>query len=166
MLHPDIPREGVNKDEFFAKKFGSSDRIQQMQQFLVQAGQKDGINFNFCQRIPSTLRAHQLLKEAEGQGLQNELAEVLFRLYFEEGKDVSEVPLLKEAAQEVHMDVSEAFLYSDAHREYIRTTDKKAKYHLGVSGVPFFVLNHHLAFSGAQDVEVFEEAFDELNNVS
>eukprot|EP00761_Pharyngomonas_kirbyi_P009456 gb/GECH01009472.1/.p1 GENE.gb/GECH01009472.1/~~gb/GECH01009472.1/.p1 ORF type:complete len:144 (+),score=34.14 gb/GECH01009472.1/:1-432(+) len=142
------------------------DRVQQKYQFLSEVGRKDGINFNFCQRIPSTLRTHQLVKEAEERGLQNELVEVLFRLYLKEGKDVSEVPLLKEAAQEVHMDVSEEFFYSDAHKEYIHATDKKAKYHLGVSGIPHFVFNNHLAFSGALDVEVFSDAFEELNNIS
>ncbi len=54
-----------------------------------------------------------------------------------------------------------AFLTGDAGAEEVRELEEKA-IALGVSGVPFFVFDDKTAISGAQSVETFVSALQEL----
>ncbi len=48
---------------------------------------------------------------------------------------------------------------SNLYRDDVQTSRLEAN-RLGISGVPFFIFNQEFAVSGAQTVEVFEQALE------
>ncbi|MCY4013512.1 MAG: DsbA family oxidoreductase [Gammaproteobacteria bacterium] len=102
-LYPNLPSSGMDRDEYLARRYGEkADRARAPRQ-IVEEGEDAGIAFDYgaIGRMPNTLTAHRLLDYAErrsGADVQHELAEVLFRYYFCEGRDVGDVDTLCEAA--------------------------------------------------------------------
>jgi len=95
------------------------------------------------------------------RGKQDEMAEAIFRRYFQEGADLSDKQALADIAQQAGIDRDEAaaYLASDVDRELIEEQDRRARA-IGVEGVPFFIFNQRLALSGAQPPEVIVEAME------
>mmetsp|Transcript_16078 Transcript_16078/g.18204 ORF Transcript_16078/g.18204 Transcript_16078/m.18204 type:complete len:209 (-) Transcript_16078:1111-1737(-) len=157
MLRPTIPEEGMEK----APDVPENPRVGR---HLKQAGENVGINFTGkTDRTPNTLKAHALLKYAFDQtvntndsNIQHRLAEVLFRMYFTDGKFVGSDAVLGDAAEEVGLDRNKALKYlnDDNVLQEVRLEAKRnaAK---GVSGVPTFYFNGVPAFSGAQPPSSF-----------
>ena len=91
------------------------------------------------------------------------MAEILFRRFFIDGEDLGDRSILIAAATEAGMDhelVSE-LLENDADLETVRQEDQMAR-QMGVSGVPFFIIDDKYALSGAQDPAAFLAAFDKV----
>src|SRR5256885_155909 len=79
-LNPDVPREGIARADYIAKKFGA--RGYSAHDRLVQAGKPLGIAFSFDKiaRQPNTLAAHVLIERARAGGVQPAVKEALMRL--------------------------------------------------------------------------------------
>ena len=69
-LNPDVPREGIARVDYIAKKFGA--RGYSAHDRLVQAGAPLGIAFAFerIERQPNTLACHALIEWARRRGVQ------------------------------------------------------------------------------------------------
>ncbi|HEV2457212.1 MAG TPA: DsbA family oxidoreductase [Ktedonobacterales bacterium] len=111
----------------------------------------------------NTFDAHRLIHLAASHGLQQEMEERLFHAYFTEGKAIGDVETLVALAAEVGLDADEArtVLASDAYADAVRADERRART-LGISGVPFFVLDEKYGVSGAQPAEVLREALDQV----
>ena len=85
-LTPDLPSEGVPFDAYLAERFGSRSQVAAGLEQLTALGAENGIRFNFdaLQRVPNTLNAHRLMLLGRDRDVQSELAEVLFRAFFEQ----------------------------------------------------------------------------------
>jgi predicted DsbA family dithiol-disulfide isomerase len=161
-LNPEMPPEGIPRREYRTRKFGSWERSLELDQRVTQAAADACLSFALDrqERTPNTLDAHRLLSLAEQEGVQDQVVERLFRAYFVEGIDVGSSERLAELAAEAGMDASLAarFLASADGTDQVRR--EEASYRsLGVDGVPFFIINNRYAISGAQQPEVFKEAF-------
>lgn len=162
-LDPDLPVEGLDmstKDYLAQRKGMPAAQIQGMMDNLQQAGNAVGIDFKQDQSIPvNTIRAHRLIHFAQAQGKGNEAEEALFLAHFTNGKNVGDIEVLVAIAQEIGLNAEEArtFLISDAQLEEVNADIAEART-LGVSGVPFFVLDRKYGVSGAQPTEAFVEA--------
>lgn len=163
-LYPNIPREGMARDEFMKVRFAGTDTGSARERILGEA-RTAGIDMDFsrAERMPNTFDGHRLLHHARQQelenaelaGVQHRLAETLFSFYFCEGRDVGSQEVLLAAAEEVGLDGSatRAFLGSDASRmEVEHELDRAAV--VGVSGVPCFLFAGAFALQGAQSAEV------------
>lgn len=129
------------------------------------AGDAVDIPFNFdkIERSPNTLDSHRLLRWSESAGCQDTMAEILFRRFFIDGEDLGDRSILIAAATEAGMDhelVSE-LLENDADLETVRQEDQMVR-QMGVSGVPFFIIDDKYTLSGAQDPAAFLAAFDQI----
>lgn len=166
-LNPDMPAEGIDRREYRMKKFGSWERSLELDAQVAAAGSGDGIAFNFDKmaRTPNTLDAHRLIWLAGEWGIQDAVVEALFVAYFTDGRDLSDRVTLSDLAAEAGLDRAEVakLLASDAGLDVIRAGDERAR-SLGVSGVPFFVLNGKVALSGAQPPELFRQAFEQAGD--
>jgi predicted DsbA family dithiol-disulfide isomerase len=163
-LNPDMPLEGMNRQIYRTRKFGSWERSVPMDAELAATGKSLGIDFNYDKVLmtPNTFAAHRLFWWAEQRNHQDPLVEALFSAYFAEGRDVGRHDVLAEIASEVGLPPAEAraFLDSDAGQNEVREEELKGL-KLGLQGVPFFVLNGVPAFSGAQMPHVFLEVFQQ-----
>jgi len=161
-LNPQLPREGIDRSEYLAAKFGS--RAQEIYSRVTTVGRSVGIEFAFDRivRQPNTVSAHQLIALALRYGKQDEMVETLFGGYFLEGLDLTRSDNLIELARRAGLDGQAArhCLADDAQRQAVLADDDQARA-LGVSGVPFFIFEHRLAVSGAQEPEVLLRALKE-----
>ncbi|MBC7104104.1 MAG: DsbA family protein, partial [Parvibaculum sp.] len=112
---------------------------------------------------PNTLDSHRLVRWAGTAGCQNEMVDILFRRYFEDGEDVGSHDVLLDAANEAGMDVDivRDLLLKDADKELIRREDAMAR-QMGIQGVPSFVINSQWVMVGAQEPETLVRMFDKL----
>ena len=95
-LNPTTPKEGMDRQAYRIRKFGSLAYSQQLEARVAAAGAEEGIEFRFDQikRTPNTLEAYRLIWFAgreQGQDgrnvltVQNVVVENLFRAYFLDG---------------------------------------------------------------------------------
>jgi predicted DsbA family dithiol-disulfide isomerase len=159
-LNPQLPLTGISRAQYVAQKFGG--RAEEIYGRVARVGAEVGIDFAFDRiaRQPNTLPAHQLLELARELGVQDAMAESLFRGYFLEGEDLTQHAVLEALAQRAGIDAGRAreILADEGHRVGVAEQDEEAR-ELGVTGVPFFVFGGQLAVSGAQEPQVLVRAF-------
>ena len=160
-LNPEMPREGVNRKIYRSKKFGSWERSQAMDAQVTAAGKTVGIEFRYDLQThtPNTFDSHRLVWQAGNSGMQDAVVEALFRAYFCEGANFSNQTKLIEVAASAGMDAAELkrFFASEAGASAVREEEQRARM-LGISGVPLYVINESVLFSGAQPAETFLDA--------
>jgi predicted DsbA family dithiol-disulfide isomerase len=122
-------------------------------------------------QVGNTFDAHRLIHLASAHGLGDTMKERLLAAYFTEGTSPSDHDTLTGLAVEVGLDRGEvaATLAGDGFATEVRRDEARAA-SLGVSGVPFFVIDEAYGVSGAQPAEVLlgalERAWSESHPVS
>jgi predicted DsbA family dithiol-disulfide isomerase len=168
-LNPAMPRSGMDRRIYLEAKFGGPEALRSMQDRVAAVGTREGIEFAFdrIQRTPNTFDAHRLIWYAKQEKKQDEVVEELFRAYFVEGLDVGGLEVLASIAQRSGLDGADAsrFLKSNEGEAVVREEEREG-HRLGIRGVPYFILNERLAISGAQPVETFVSAIEQLQNES
>jgi predicted DsbA family dithiol-disulfide isomerase len=166
-LDPTVPPEGMDRKKYYVKKFGDEGRIQQMSEHLTQVGKEAGIDFQL-DAIPhaiNTLPLHALLHVAGQEGFQPEAEEMLFKAYFTDGKDLRDPSVLTELFSIYGWDSAKitSILVDDAIAYEVKQEINHYQ-RMGVSGVPFFILNNKYGVSGAQPAEVFVQALSTVRD--
>jgi predicted DsbA family dithiol-disulfide isomerase len=165
-LNPKMPKEGISRREYRITKFGSWERSLELDAKVVAVGETEGIHFAFdrIERTPNTVDAHQLIWLADQEGCQDTIVEGIFRAYFTEGRDISNRQTLIDVVDEAGLEQQrvETMLNSDGGMEAIRESNEAAR-RFRVEGVPFFIINGKITLSGAQQPEVFLDAFNQEN---
>jgi predicted DsbA family dithiol-disulfide isomerase len=168
-LRPEMPKEGVPWTEFEVQKFGGHEKAQQIFARVTATGAEDGIDFRFdkIQLAPNTLDAHRLVLLAREHGLEWEAVDALYAAHFTEGRDVSDIDTLVAVADTLGLaaGVARGYLLSDRNTEVVMESQEEA-YSVGVQGVPFYVFDDRYALSGAQPVETFLWALDEVTRAA
>jgi predicted DsbA family dithiol-disulfide isomerase len=129
---------------------------------LVELAAAEGLEFDFARVRPgNTFDAHRLLHAARRVGLQDALKERLFTAYFSEGQAIGDRAVLVRLAGEVGMDEDAArgVLETDRFADEVRADEQEAAA-LGVTGVPFFVVDGRFAIPGAQDTDTFRRVLE------
>jgi predicted DsbA family dithiol-disulfide isomerase len=161
MLNPDMPDEGVDRTSYRTAKFGSLESARARDAEVTAVGRDVGLEFRLdaIARTPNTTNAHRLSLFAAAVGVQVPVMEGIFRAYFNEGRDIGDVSVLADIGAEAGMDrgaVAERLAGTEA-RDQVRG-EAEAVSRAGIHGVPTFVLNRHILFSGAQAPETIAEA--------
>lgn len=163
-INPGMPESGLDRQEYRSAKFGAL-KSEALDRQMVEIGAEIGIFFRYdlIKRTPSTLASHVLIADARRAGgleMQGQAVEALFAAYFTEGRDIGRSEVLREIAQDVGFD----HVQSVGSRlwEMVEQEDATAR-EAGVSGVPTFLLNDRLLFTGAQSPDVMVAA---LRNAS
>ncbi|HSM19534.1 MAG TPA: DsbA family oxidoreductase, partial [Hyphomicrobiales bacterium] len=160
-LDATIPPEGMDRRMYLERKFGGADAAERVYAPMRAAGEAESIPFAFdrIRRSPNTITAHRLIRWAGQAGLQEEMVERLFRLYFIEGGDLTDPAVLAKAAAEAGMEheVAERLLASEADTAEVRA-DIEAAQNMGITGVPTFIGGGRYAVVGAQPADVLADA--------
>jgi predicted DsbA family dithiol-disulfide isomerase len=156
-LNPTMPVEGMDRKEFRTKRFGWDNALA-MDARAVEFGRHVGAEFNYSiqSRTPNTVAAHALVRLAGAEGgaaLQDRVAEALFAAYFTHGKDIGDPAELQRIADEAGM-APDALRRSLAGHAEVRKIDATLR-SSGLSGVPSYLLDGKLLFSGLQEVESY-----------
>jgi len=112
-LNPNISgNEGMNINEYLEKKYGR--KIDPTQKTPLDiAGESVGIKFNSSRAICNTLTSHRLVDYAERFGKQDEIINELFKIYFEEAKNINNIDILVEVAEKFGIPKAREFLLTD-----------------------------------------------------
>lgn len=159
-LAPDLPPEGRGRQEYMIEKFGSKERVEEVEEYVRSIGKEEGIELKVDEipRSPNTLLAHTLLTASASHPQHNDVSEQLFKAYFQEGRDIGNPEVVKSIGLEAGLPeevVSNAITDLDLRR----ATQKRALAwrEKGVTVVPTFLLNGKLLCEGAEEVEWFVE---------
>src|SRR5258708_9962516 len=95
-LNPDMPIEGMTRDDYVRAKFGGGDRPRQIYQAIAESGREAGIEFQFSliRRTPNTVLSHRLVHWAAKTERQDEGVAGLFNAYFDPGLDIGHLQTL------------------------------------------------------------------------
>ena len=95
------------------------------------------------------------------RGTQLALSASLFDAYFLEGKDIGALAVLAAIASRNGFSEDEAIaILADEQERAITKQQAAGMSRQGISGVPFFVFDRKLAFSGAQSVETMKQVIE------
>jgi predicted DsbA family dithiol-disulfide isomerase len=160
-LDPSIPAGGMDRRAHIMAKFKDDARLAAIHDRLTEMGKDVGIAYAFdrIERAPNTLDAHRLIRWATVGDKQGAVVDRLFRLYFEEGRDVGDRKLLIEVARACDMDAEIVEkLYADGDDVDLVQAEIAQAQAIGVTGVPFFIFASRYGVPGAQDTEVLVKA--------
>jgi predicted DsbA family dithiol-disulfide isomerase len=127
---------------------------------MTSAAAGAGLAFDFDRARPgNTFDAHRLIHLAGERGAQDAMKERLLRATFTEGEPVGDRGTLVRLAVEAGLDGEDAaaVLDSDAYAAEVRADERQAL-ELGITAVPFFVIDRTFGVPGAQPPDVLTRA--------
>jgi predicted DsbA family dithiol-disulfide isomerase len=153
----------MDRTAYLEAKFGSLDAFSRLEEHIGAAGASEQISFAFdrIRKTPNTFLAHRLIWFAGQQGLQDAVVEGLFQGYFEQGADIGAPSILAGIAASAGLDAGR-FLESQQGIAEVKA-EEAAAHSLGIRAVPYFVLNKRHGVSGAQPVDVFVGAIENVH---
>ena len=167
-LNPDMPKEGRDRAAYRAQKFGSAERVREMDERVTGAAANVGLDFrlDLIQRTANTLDAHRLIWFAGREGHQDGVMEAVFAAYFTQGRDIGDHDVLADCAAQAGMDRAAVadFLAGETAAQEMLAADRAAR-EAGVNGVPSFFLDGYGLFSGAMPAETIAEALRKGNEI-
>jgi predicted DsbA family dithiol-disulfide isomerase len=164
-LDPTIPPEGITRETYLTRKFGSVEAAADMYRRLTGIGSEEGIAYRFDRitRSPNTVDAHRLVRWAAAEGRQDAMVERLFAAYFTDGLDVGDDDVLARLAGKAGLDGDIAARLAGQEDRDAVTAEVEDAYRIGVSGVPCFILDQRYAVMGAQPAEVLADAIGQAD---
>ena len=167
-LHPEIPTEGFNKEEYYKIKFGNSNGSRDRFNHLTEEGKKAGLEFNFdkSKNLPNTFLAHRLLWFSRSKDMQDVIAEALFHAYFTEGRDIGSIHELISISTENGLQKSEIedFLKTDIGSDEILREELRAK-EMKIFSVPTYIFNKKYMLVGGQEANTFKSYMKKIIEV-
>lgn len=149
---------------------------------LEEAGRDLGIHFDFARIgvVPDTLHAHRLVLAAAAEGRHVEVADAVFRAYFEQGRDIGLEAELIAIARECRLEESVIDRYAlgfpptsplgsplveqrqeqDASVAVVLAEEQRLQ-SLGVQNVPNLLLNGHVLVPGPAEEAIYVQALDQ-----
>jgi predicted DsbA family dithiol-disulfide isomerase len=160
-------------DERLARKYGVDlEKARAMNARVTEAAAGEGLEYHLdIARPGNTFDVHRLIHLAAAEGRQAAMKERAMAAYFTEGRQIGDRDTLVDLAAEVGIDRDRArrALESDEFAAEVRADEREAT-ELGITGVPFFVLDRRYGVSGAQPPEVMlgalERAWTEAQPIS
>ena len=163
-LNPDMPAEGMDRTAYLDAKFGAGKR-REIEIRLSEAALESGVTFNWARVTKSvnTRMAHMLVAAASTVQRGTEMKAALFKAYWQDGRDIGDLDTLVAIAGEQGFDEQAARdeLTNEELRETVIGLEAHAQ-QVGVTGVPFFIVDGKLAVSGAQTGDVWAQVFKQV----
>ncbi len=164
-LNPDMPSEGMDRREYLEWKFGGREGAIKVYGEIAKTAEATGLDIAFdkIKRTPNTLNAHRLIRWAQVEEKQSQVVSQLFKRYFREGQDISDIDVLVDVATTVGMDgvLVHRLLEGESDLAETIAEDKKAR-EMGVQGVPCFIIGASYAVQGAQNTDVWANIIAEI----
>lgn len=166
-LDPSLPEHDARSEvEYLTQAKGMPEgQVRQMLGHVTAQALDENLHYDFDSLVvANSWKAHRLIQRAKAVSLAaaEELEEQLFSAHFERGEDIGSEQVLAELGQAAGLtaeQVGEAL--SDSSWEDRVRADLQEARALGVTGVPFFVLNRTYGISGAQPTELFAQALEQ-----
>jgi predicted DsbA family dithiol-disulfide isomerase len=163
-LDPEAPAERPGeRAAHLASKYGVPlEQARAMEANMTEVAAAEGLSFRFdIARSGNTFDAHRLTHLAAAHGKQDEMEDRLLRAYQGEGELMSDHAALRRLADEVGLPADEVAdtLATDRFAAEVRHDEATAR-QLGISAVPFFVVDRAFGASGAQPPELLGQLLE------
>jgi predicted DsbA family dithiol-disulfide isomerase len=164
-LDPSVPEhyDGTELDYLSKRKGMAPEQVKQMFAHVTQTAKDEGLDYHFDNVVvANSFTAHRLIHLAATHGKQDLAKERLLSDHFEHGKDIGSQEYLTGLGAALDLpagEVAELFT-SDKFTEEV-TMDINEARAIGVTGVPFFVIDRKYGISGAQPAELFAQALNQ-----
>lgn len=152
-LNPAIPVSGVDHHVYLSSKFGGDDVYRQMLERVTSVARDEDLPFDLDRQaiMPNTRKMHILINSAAESTLQNRLLEQFYTAYFSNGTDLTSEQKLIELAVAAGMSEDRAAAaLADADAPARIAASEEKLHRLGITGVPFYILQNKYGISGAQ----------------
>jgi predicted DsbA family dithiol-disulfide isomerase len=163
-LDPSIPGgQATPILDVLAAKYGMSPaEARQAEGRVAAMAAAEGLEFTVDRAMGNTFDAHRLVHLGREHGLQERLLQRLYRMYFGEGRSVFDQEALVGLAADEGLDPDSAsrVLKDGSYGDAVRADEDQAA-RLGISGVPFCVIDGKYGVSGAQPEQTFAQALRE-----
>jgi predicted DsbA family dithiol-disulfide isomerase len=152
-LNPDMPKQGISRQDYLKYKFGSKDAAETMYRNMVEEAQKENLKFNLekIQITPNTNFSHILTKLAFSKNIGHEVLNKIFDAYFMKGENIGDRDILVKIGKSSNIDEKEIYEAFSSEKEIneVNKSDILAR-SMGINGVPFFEINNKTYVSGSQ----------------
>lgn len=164
-LDPGLPGhyDGSELDYLSTRKGMAPEQVSQMFEHVALQAKGEGLNYRFdTVVVANSFTAHRLIHLAAAHGKQDAAKERLLSDHFEHGKDIGSREYLAALGRDLGLrdTAVEELFTTDKYADDVRADAAEARA-LGISGVPFFVIDRKFGLSGAQPVETFSAALDQ-----
>jgi len=151
-LHPEIPPEGRSRDEVLPPAYRA-----RAEEGVNRLATQVGLSLRSHDRLINSRPALQAAEFAREQGRFDAMHHELFRAYWDEGRDVSDLGVLREVCGRAGVDVAgmEQAIAEDRFGDYLDARRAEAE-DLMINGIPAHVIAERYLVMGAQPYEVFE----------
>lgn len=165
-LNLNMPPEGQNLRDHIMEKYGTTaEQSESARDHLTEAGATLGFAFNFNQesRMVNTFLAHQLIEWADEQGRQNDVKLALFKAFFTDARDVSDIATLVDLAAGLGLDGNAArAALEGGHMAWNVRAMQRFWIDKGVRGVPAMVFHKKHLITGAQGAKNYAALLHKL----
>ncbi|ALU44904.1 DsbA family oxidoreductase [Pseudoalteromonas rubra] len=166
-LNPTMAPQGENLRKHLAKKYGTTlEQSIRARKMLAELGKEVGFEFNYFDEMKmlNTHDCHRLLFWAKDSGLQTRLAEAMFEEFFSNRGDFSYERLLRLVAKlGLNSDEAKDILTRRAYSREV--TEQQTKWrNMGIQAVPAVIFNNEKLFTGAQDVDTYQNVLEDYIN--
>jgi predicted DsbA family dithiol-disulfide isomerase len=157
-LHPEIPHEGIPRDRVFPSQYRD-----QVESGVNRLAREVGKQLKLHDRLINSRPALQAAEFARGQDRFNQMHQGLFSAYWDEGRDVSDLAVLKEVAERAGVDPAamEKSIAANEYGDYLDARRAEAE-ELMISGIPAHVVADRYLVMGAQPYDVFQRLMGRL----
>jgi predicted DsbA family dithiol-disulfide isomerase len=158
-LHPEIPPEGRPRDEVLPPAYRA-----RAEEGVNRLAAQVGLQLSLHDRVINSRPALQAAEFARELGRFAPMHRELFKAYWDEGRDVSDVDVLREVAARAGVDVAgmESAVREDRFGDYLDARRAEAE-DLMINGIPAHVIADRYLVMGAQPYDLFERVMAKAN---
>lgn len=165
-LNPNLSMDKTEENNAYLMRMKgwSEVQVQQVTQQITAMAAQAGLDFQLDKSIiVNSQLAHLLIQIAKKHQLGDAAEEALFKAYFTDGKNLGDIENIIAIGESIGLDIDIREALTDPKYLKAFQSDINEAAQLGVSGVPFFVLDRKYAISGAQPVEAFVQAIEKAH---
>jgi len=168
-LNPKMPLAGLNQKAYLTEKFGDDKRYKSILEHVTQTAAEEGLTFDFSKQeiSPNTRDAHRIIQKARSLGKQASVKEALMHAYFTEGVDLSKTENIVSIAVKsgLSKQLVEDLLNGEEGLAEVAFAQQQMQT-LGITAVPFYIIENQFGLSGAQPSETFINAIKKAAETS
>ena len=157
---PGVPAGGIPLEDLHRRYGIATGEGDPLRQRFADAG----LRYDRPAVVPNTQDALRLSELAREHGIHDHFHDSLLGAYWSEATDIGDPDELRRLAVEAGLDgedVERVLADPNAYRDVVAESTRQAL-SLGINAVPAFLLDRRLIVLGAQPIEVFRRAFEQL----